>query len=300
MAKNKKLKKYILILEKVQQSKFPSRIEIEDYLEEWGCPVGTRTLQRLLEELRSEFFIDIKYSQDEKGYFIEEENSEWIEQFSHLLTIAETSNLILNSIEHCHETLEYIDFDLKKDRQGQEFFAPLLKAIKSHRLIQFYYKGFEKKAKLHQEFQAYLLKEYLNRWYIVGLFTNSPKTFIFALDRIQGLEVSEQTFVVDKNFKPKQFFAERIGITLGGETEEIVLSFLPSEKMYIKTLPLHPSQKELIDNENEYRISIKVVINYELIVEILKHGRNVKVLAPSNLAERIQQNLSDTLSYYKL
>ncbi len=299
MAKSKNIKEYILILEKLKQAKFPSLQDIKEHLEKHGFFVGNRTLQRIISELRKEFFIEITYSQEEKGYFINEEETIRLDQFTHFLSLAETSNIILESIQDCQDTLQYIDFDLKNEGLGLEFLAPLLKALKEHRLINIEYHRFGYGLRKHKNICPYLLKEYLNRWYIVGVFEGWSEFRLFALDRIKSLELSDKTFKPQAELDAKQIFRERIGVTLEGEPQEVVLSFLPREKMYIKTLPLHPSQTELIDNEEEYRISIKVAINYELIVELLKHGNNVKVLSPTHLAESIQQNLSDTLSYYK-
>ena len=68
---------------------------------------------------------------------------------------------------------------------------------------------------------------------------------------------------------------------------------------YIKTLPLHKSQKVLVDNEKECRIALRVVPNYELTQEILMHGDTVRVLEPAWLAEKIQQILKRTLEKYR-
>jgi len=64
-------------------------------------------------------------------------------------------------------------------------------------------------------------------------------------------------------------------------------------------LPLHTSQKVLIDNDTELRISITVIPNYELNQLILKHGDTVKVIEPEWLVDEIKENLKITLEKYK-
>ncbi|MGM0649710.1 MAG: WYL domain-containing protein [Bacteroidota bacterium] len=65
-----------------------------------------------------------------------------------------------------------------------------------------------------------------------------------------------------------------------------MLAYTPTQGKYIKTLPMHNSQKVLIDNDNECRISINVGPNFELNQQILKHGDTVKVLEPQWLAKK--------------
>jgi len=81
--------------------------------------------------------------------------------------------------------------------------------------------------------------------------------------------------------------------------QDVVLSFTHTQGKYIKTLPLHKSQKVLIDNEKECRIALRVIPNYELTQEILMHGDSVKVMEPAWLAEKIQQILKRALEKYR-
>jgi predicted DNA-binding transcriptional regulator YafY len=81
--------------------------------------------------------------------------------------------------------------------------------------------------------------------------------------------------------------------------EKIILSFEPKQGKYIKSLPLHKSQKILIENEDELRIEIKVFPNFELIQRILMQGNRVKVIEPKSLAEKIKNELKEALDNYK-
>ena len=85
----------------------------------------------------------------------------------------------------------------------------------------------------------------------------------------------------------------------GKDPEEIELSFSPYQGKYIKTLPLHDTQKILTDNEEELRISLDLVITKDLIMEILSHGENVKVIKPKSLIRDIKNQLDKTSNYYK-
>jgi len=95
-------------------------------------------------------------------------------------------------------------------------------------------------------------------------------------------------------------FDHTIGLVFSQNTvQDVILSLTPTQGKYIKTLPLHRSQEILIDNEEECRIKIHVIPNYELTQEILRLGDTVKVLEPGWLATEIRQILKKTLKQYQ-
>ncbi len=73
---------------------------------------------------------------------------------------------------------------------------------------------------------------------------------------------------------------------------------MASQENYVKTLPLHSSQRVLVDDETEYRVAINVVPNYELIHQILKLGETVKIMESLWLVDEIKRILKNTLEKY--
>ena len=82
-------------------------------------------------------------------------------------------------------------------------------------------------------------------------------------------------------------FVNSFGIisTLGEIPETIVLSFDYEQGKFIKTLPIHHSQKALIDNDSEYRIELTLVPTYDFYQELLTHTGRMKILSPENVKE---------------
>jgi len=80
--------------------------------------------------------------------------------------------------------------------------------------------------------------------------------------------------------------------------EQVVLSYQPFQGKYIKSQPLHPSQKILVDNDTELRIELRVCPNYELEEQILKQGERVMVVQPEWLRENIKKRINDALLNY--
>ncbi|OYT14544.1 MAG: WYL domain-containing protein, partial [Bacteroidetes bacterium 4572_77] len=63
--------------------------------------------------------------------------------------------------------------------------------------------------------------------------------------------------------------------------------------------PLHSSQKELINNEEEYRIELNIIPNFEFQQQVLLHGDALKVLEPESLVQEIKNRLKNAYERYK-
>ncbi|MNY65031.1 hypothetical protein D3C86_2022340 [compost metagenome] len=70
---------------------------------------------------------------------------------------------------------------------------------------------------------------------------------------------------------------------MGQEPEIIVLSFDYEQGKFVKSLPIHHSQKVLIDNDSEYRIELTLAPTYDFYQELLTHAGRMKILAPDSV-----------------
>lgn len=299
MSKHGTIRRYTLEIEKIRRGQFPSFQEIKDYLFEHGFEIGDRTIQRDIEQIRFEFGIEIKYDRDKNGYYIDYENSLNIESFFRFLEIVNTTELLTESLLESKDSLKHISFDTGGGLKGIENLKPLLKAIKDNRKISFTHFNFHTEKSRKYTLKPYLLKEYQNRWYVVGIIGGFNEFRTFGIDRIENLEIKTETFKPDKKLNPIEMFNKTIGLVYSENTPQtIVLSFTPTQGKYVKTLPLHTSQRILIDDEQECRISLEVVPNYELTQQTLKHGETVKVVEPQWLKDEIKGILKRTLGNY--
>jgi len=300
MSKHGTIRRYTLEIEKIKHSEYPSFEIIKDYLFEHGFEVGDRTIQRDIEQIRNEFGIDIKYDRYENGYYIDFKNSINIESFFRFLEIVNTAELLTESLNESKDVLKYISFDAEGSFEGNKNLKPLLVAIKDHRKISFEHFNFYTNKVKKYTIKPYLLKEYQNRWYLIGISDNAKELRTFGLDRIHKLKIKAETFKPDKKVNPKKKFEDTIGLVYSYETvQKVILSFTPIQGNYIKTLPMHVSQEIIIDNDKECRISLYVIPNYELNQQILKHGDTVKVIEPKWLADEIKTIMQAALNQYK-
>ena len=69
---------------------------------------------------------------------------------------------------------------------------------------------------------------------------------------------------------------------------------------YVKTKPIHHSQKVISDDENGLNIELTLIPNRELVAQILSFGDDVKVLEPEELRKEVSEYLEKAYMKYKL
>ena len=152
----------------------------------------------------------------------------------------------------------------------------------------------------------YLLREFKNRWYLVMCEPDGGhKIRRFALDRMTDLVVMNERFVYPKDFKAADFYENCYGIinpdldrNKNETLEEVEISFYEDYRKFIKSMPMHHSQKILIDNEEELRIQIKVYLTYDFIKELLSYAEGLKVISPPRLVDIIKESFQLGLENY--
>jgi proteasome accessory factor B len=294
------IRRYTLIIEKLKSNQYPSLNEIIDYLNNIGLKTSKRTTERDLDAIRNDFGIEISYNRLNDGYFIDYDNSINIESFFRFLEIVNTAELLSESLSESKEALSYISFDTGGGLKGIEYLKPLLQAIKEHRKVAFKHFNFHTELNKSYSMKPYLLKEYQNRWYIVGVVEGINELRTFGIDRLEDLKLKTDTFIPDKKINPLAKFEQIVGLVYSdAEQQRIVLSFTPNQGHYIKTLPIHKSQQILVDDATEFRIELKLIPNFELTQKILMNADAVKVVEPKWLADEIKNILLSSLENYK-
>lgn len=299
MSRQGTIRRYTLIIEKINSGQYPSFREILDYLEQFGFELSKRTVERDFGAIRDEFGIEITYDRYKDGYFIDKENSINMESFIRFLEIVNTANLLTDSLSDSRQSLDYIAFDQQGSLKGIEHLSSVLKAIKEHRKMNLVHHTFHGKKAHKFKVEPYLLKEYQNRWYIVAfvLGMNEPRTF--AIDRLEKVEILDETFKPTKRDELLANFNHVIGLVYSyGEIEDVELVFTQQQGNYVKSLPWHSSQTILVDNELELRIKLRVIPNFELTQKILMCGDSVEVIHPLWLRTEIKKSIRKSLEKY--
>lgn len=297
MSAANKLKRYSLIIEKIRNTKYPSLKDIEKTIRDFDEHVSGRTIQRDIEQIRNMGDIIIEYDYLHKGYFIEEDSAS-INKIRFLQAQAVNVNF-LNFMKE-NPKLSDAAIIMQEDAiNGVEYIDKILLAIRQCRIIEFTYKQFEVERVKQFSIQPYALKEYQNRWYLVGVLPGLSVFTKFGLDRVQALQLSTQRFTKNKAINVREHFSKMIGISSNNEQCEIVqLLFKKQQAKYIETLPLHFSQKAILADEFGVIFEYFLIINNELKQRILSYGDNVKVVQPKWLATEHKKILKNVLKQY--
>jgi predicted DNA-binding transcriptional regulator YafY len=140
----------------------------------------------------------------------------------------------------------------------------------------------------------YILKEFRGLWYLIGEDEGEQdkenRIKIFALDRVTDVKKMGRKYEKDQSFNVSKKFSNCFGIytpAKGSKVEVVILSFDAENGRYLKANPLHHSQKILIDNENEFRISLYLYITLDFLQEILTRSWSLKVIEPESLREKV-------------
>lgn len=95
-----------------------------------------------------------------------------------------------------------------------------------------------------------------------------------------------------------QEFTTAYGIFAGCPTTDAILRFSPACARWVSREEWHPQQKASIDEHGYYILCLPYAHDTELMMDIMRYGPDVEVLAPDSLREKIQQRLELTLKNY--
>ena len=288
MAKNEQMLRLMYIFKYLQSKKDGANyLEISKYLEERfsseykDLSFASKTFQRDRKTLNELFNIEIEYKNSTQKYHLINEG------FSELTDSVFENLILVNAYRNSKEYKDSIVFE-KRQASGLYHLQQVAQAIKCKKLITFsYLKHWDTTAK-NRTIEPYALKEFRNRWYLIGneFHNGNFKLKTFGLDRISNLETLHRSFH-KWEIDIEKIFSNAFGIIISdnANVETIILSFNPSQAKFVKSLPLHPSQEIIIDDDEELKISLQLVPTYDFYQELLTHAERLTVVSPKKVKD---------------
>lgn len=215
--------------------------------------------------------------------------------FTHFNEVSEMVSKLEDKIySEQYQQAPVIDFEKNELLTGIEWLDVLYKNIISKTTLALTYQSFKAREASDIIFYPYLLKEYRNRWFVLGMKKQGKEIVTLALDRIREIAVNDkEPFVEHRNFDPHRYFNDIIGVTRNGDVQPTTIVFWasPLHAPYIRTKPIHPSQKIVEEVKGGTHFSIEVIPNFEMERELIGFGEGIKVLSPSNVIRQIKKRI---------
>ena len=183
---------------------------------------------------------------------------------------------------------------------SEPFLPNIIQALRENKVISFSYQSFEKETPTKHTLMPYALKLFRQRWYIVGKPLDDEKILIFATDRIGILAIEEKTFKYPKKFDIDEYYRDSFGIIIeeGVSCEHIVIKVASSQVKYLRSLPLHDSQRETTTTSEYSIFEYDLKPTYDFEQEILSHREDFEVLKPIFLRDRIKAVVQNMYKQY--
>lgn len=287
--------------------------------------ISKRTIQLDIQFMRSDklgynapivVYDNKYYTYEEKGYSITNiplsdkdlskmsEAVEFMKQFKGFSHFRELDGMIQKLEDHVYSQKKKqkpaIDFEKNENLKGLEFLDILYQSIIQQRAIKMTYQSFKARQANSFDFHPYLLKEFRNRWFALGIRKKNEPIMTLALDRILAIHPSEISFIIKEDFDPQLYFKDVIGVTVeeNQKPERVVLNVSHRHANYVITKPLHSSQKVISRDNYGIIIEIEVQHNFELEKEILGMGEGIVVISPERLKRRIISRMNEAIDLY--
>lgn len=186
---------------------------------------------------------------------------------------------------------------------GQEYLQTVIDAMTHSHRVRITYHPFGRSVGDAFTVAPYCLKVFRQRWYIAGHSSAHPDDYVrvYALDRVEQLEETEQSFILPSDFDAESLFAEDFGVMRGGElqAQTIVIRAHGSLVWYLRTLPLHASQQEVLTGDGWSDFRYRLRPTYDFRQELLSQAAQIEILSPQSLKEEFCQVLRESLAKHE-
>lgn len=212
-----------------------------------------------------------------------------------------------------------ISFSSNDYLEGKDYLGTLFALISNKKVVDVEYKPFGEAPRIIRLY-PYLLKQYNDRWYLIGTplaipeFPYREDFYVnLPLDRMNGVTAVDGVDYIDCDETFEEHYEDIVGITWLKEEvlTDILLAVKNTYTGYVDTKPLHGSQAKLsVDRQAElhnkyeafegytfYTLTLKP--NRELYNTIYRNGDNIVLLSPSRIRENMIQKLTSSIERMK-
>jgi predicted DNA-binding transcriptional regulator YafY len=150
-----------------------------------------------------------------------------------------------------------------------------------------------------REISPQRLVHYRGNWYVDAWCHLRNDLRSFAVDAIRAAELREARAKEIPAAELDEHLGSGYGIFAGRQVEWAKLRFTPEAARWVSAQIWHPKQRTLVEKDGSYVLEIPYAAERELLMEILKFGADVEVLAPDSLRKRVAERLQQAATRYQ-
>ena len=295
------INKYVWLVETLYHAK---KITLKEINRRWldtdlseGLEIPRRTFHTWKNAVEDMFGLVIMCDKsDGDRYYIE--NREVLEDDGlqrWLLSTMSVNNTLLDNKSLSDRIL------LESIPSGQTFLEVVMKAMKQGKVLEITYKSYWREHGSTFRVAPYCVKLFRQRWYLVGNSVNEGKIRIYSLDRFLEAKLTDEPFEYPKDFSPEVYFEGCFGIIREENCplETVKLKVSPNQANYLRSLPLHHTQKELVQTADYSIFSVEVRPTFDFRQELLWNGDAIQVLEPLWLRQEMAKTVQRMRDNYK-
>lgn len=298
-----------------------NRVELLDRINSaLGIPVTISTMDKDIKAMKDEFGAPIVWSNANGGYYFYNEEFTMAgialsdEERDVLNLSLGALNVFKNTkygksfktlverlyVQEKNRSESFIEWERPVEFLGIEWFDRLVKAIAENTPIRVTYRPYDKPEK-NFDISPYFIKEYQNRFYLVGKNHHNDHIMTLGFDRIKEVVELKEKFKFTKGFDRKEYFKHSMGIIRKADERPIKLKLKVSSEdaHYILSNPWHSSQKEVEKTDDYLIFSLEVYDTPELDLKIRSYGAEIEVLEPESYRKKMKETAERMLGIYK-
>ena len=220
-----------------------------------------------------------------------------------------SSYATLNQIQADNKLEDRIIFE--EIPSGQTWLTCIADAMRRNHVLSITHQGFGKPEPSTFDIEPYFLKVVKRRWYVVArspYYSERNKEqgvkpsdvyLVYALDRISDIQDTGRTFKMKKNFDVHSYFEGCCGIITSNESsQKIVLRAYNGFADYLRTLPLHESQREIGSDDESTLFEYHLKPTFDFYQLVLAQGDQVEVLEPESVRDEMRNFAQNILDFY--
>jgi predicted DNA-binding transcriptional regulator YafY len=218
----------------------------------------------------------------------------------HIAPLLERLKAAIGSGEHPTEEVQQRIriLHLAKRTMPLKHFQVTAKALLERKRLRIVYYTRARDEETRRDVSPQRLVYYRENWYLDAWCHLRQDIRSFAVDAIRQAEMLDEPARKVPERELEEVLASGYGIFSGRDVQWAKLRFTSERARWVAAEQWHPQQRSRFDPDGSYILELPYSDDRELVMDILKHGPEVEVLAPDDLRIRVRDRLLAALERY--